>query len=182
MEESVTYAHSPRLTANEWLVRKIEETSPLRTGRRKLSWGRDLRSRGRVHIGGTDRCTSVSATTWAPSWRLPWFSLTKHSAAFIHKTKQKAQVNVLHRESKHDRRAGAISWPPQNCTSRAHDNHTFPFQASSTAVTCALPRCSGLVVAPWWSGAASVMHSRTLPPPPKGWMVFLSQGGSVPRC
>lgn len=63
--------------------------SPLRTGRRKLSWGRDLRSRDRAHIGVTNRCRSAAAPASAPSWRLPWFSWETHSAAFIYRNPKK---------------------------------------------------------------------------------------------
>lgn len=92
---------------------KTRRASPLRTERRKQSWGRSPRSRGRARIGGTDRCTSAAARAWAPSSRLPWFSVAKHSAAFI----QKTQVHALNKESKHHQRAGSVSWPP----ARLHD-------------------------------------------------------------
>lgn len=64
------------------------QASPLQTGRRKRSWGRAPRSRGRVRSGGTDRCTSAAATASAPSSPPPWSSSAKHSDAFIQKNSQ----------------------------------------------------------------------------------------------
>lgn len=113
---------------------KQRRISPLRTGRRTLSWGRDRRSRGRVRIGGTDRCTSAAAAASAPSWRLPWFSWATHSAAFIQKEDENTRTSVYRtnkvnitvgRDQSADRRR--LSY-----TTVTHDDHTLPFGTSST--------------------------------------------------
>lgn len=161
--DTLALANSTQLAANSGSAAGIKDgQSPLRTGRRTRSWGRDPRSRGRVRIGGTDRCTSAAATAWAPSWRLPWFSAATHSAAFIQKKKKTARG--LTRRTKKvnitgDPDLSADRRRPSD-TSMTHDNHTFPFRASSTVVTPARPPCCQLTVAPWWCGRGRMGHLR----------------------